>query len=88
MTPVCDGKTVAGTDEQAMRDIAEHVGIAPEIVRALHAQELQRLAQQARIRDFIPLLAMKHVREFFLHATALPETSQADRKNRVFGKGC
>lgn len=68
MTPVSEGRPAAGSDTQAMREIAEHTGIAPEIVQAVHAQELQQLAEHARIQDFIPLLAMKHVREFFLHA--------------------
>lgn len=68
MTAVNEDRPAADADTQAMREIAEHAGIVPEVVQALYAQERQRLAQQARIQDFIPLLAMKHVREFFLHA--------------------
>lgn len=64
-------------DEDVMQSIACHAGILPDIVRAVHVQEWQRLEQEARIKDFIPLLAMKHVRERFLHndVTGKPETA-------------
>lgn len=52
---------VSCADADRLRDIAQLTGCPLEHVRELHEDEWLLLEQQARIRDFLPLLAMKHV---------------------------
>lgn len=54
-------------DEEIVQAIARDAGMVPDVVRAVHVREWQRLEQEARIKDYIPLLVMKHVREHFMH---------------------
>ncbi|MDI1302020.1 MAG: DUF3562 domain-containing protein [bacterium] len=54
-------------DEEIVQAIARDAGILPDIVREVHVREWQRLEQEARIKDYLPLLVMKHVREHFLY---------------------
>lgn len=57
-------------DDKELQSFALDAGIAPDVVRAVHAREWQKLEGKARIKAFLPLLVMKHVREHFHHAAA------------------
>ncbi len=63
MNPVTDKPTLS--DEDSLRTIALQAGVTEAMVRARHLQEKLHLENGACIRDFIPLLALKHVREIF-----------------------
>lgn len=53
-------------DEDTLLDIARLAGTTPDRVRAVYQFEWRRLEGSASIYGFIPLLALKHVREYFL----------------------
>lgn len=64
------------SDITALYAIAQQAGVSLARVEACHQEEWQRLADGACIRDFIPLLALKHVRDIFQQpAVAQPACS-------------
>ncbi len=60
------------SDEDSLRAIARQAGVTEDVVRARHLAERLYLENGATIRDFIPLLALKHVREAFRHPAKDP----------------
>ena len=49
--------------EHDVRLLTKQFALPPAAAHSLLRNEIHRLEQAARIRDFIPLLAMKHVKE-------------------------
>lgn len=43
--------------------LAKQFGLPPTLAQSLLQNEIQSLEHAARVRDFIPLLALKHVKE-------------------------
>lgn len=63
-------------DETELLNIARAAGITPDEVRDWLAQEWEVLDQRSRVKAFLPLLALKHVRAHFLHGTGLGATAE------------
>jgi len=57
----------SGLDETTLNDIAEQSHVSVDVVQRHYQTVLSDLHHQARIHDFIPLLAMKRVRQHFRH---------------------
>lgn len=53
-------------DDLVIQEIARHAHISETEVRAEYTRQLHELASHARVRDFLPLLAMKQVRQVYL----------------------
>lgn len=75
------GSRPTPSDITALYVIAQQAGVSLARVEACHREEWQRLADSACIRDFIPVLALKHVRDIFRHP-AFVKTSQ-NMKHKV-----
>jgi len=56
-------------DDLVIQEIARQSQITEAEVRQEYARQLQALGAGARIRDFLPLLAMKQVRHYFIRRT-------------------
>ena len=54
-------------DEVTLTEIASHAHVRVDDVRRTYQVILAELHDQAKIHDFIPLLAMKGVRQYFPH---------------------
>ena len=54
-----------GLDETILSEIAEQSQVSVELVQRHYQALLSDLHHEARIHDFIPLLAMKRVRQHF-----------------------
>ncbi len=52
----------------AIREIAQHTGLPEPQVMQFYEQELARWKQSARVRDFLPVLLWRSVRENLRHA--------------------
>jgi hypothetical protein len=59
-----------GMDELTIQEIARQSQITEAEVRQVYALHLQALRVGARIHDFLPLLAMKQVRQHFVQRNA------------------
>jgi hypothetical protein len=70
-----------GIYDQMMREIAEESHVPVEEVRQSFSDALHCLETGARIRDFLPLLAMKHVRRDYLHKRHHPQVAGAAAKS-------
>lgn len=55
----------SGLDESILADIACHSNVNIEDVRHAYQSIIDDLHKKSRIHDFIPLLAMNRVREYF-----------------------
>lgn len=71
----------APSDITALYVIAQQAGVSLARVEACHREEWQRLADGACIRDYIPLLALKHVRDIFKHPAAVQRPRNTTQKN-------
>ncbi|MGH8491515.1 MAG: DUF3562 domain-containing protein [Moraxellaceae bacterium] len=67
------------SDDDSLRAIAHLAGVTEEMVRAQHLEATLHLENGACIRDFIPLLALKHVRETFRPAADTPHTASTTK---------
>jgi hypothetical protein len=54
----------------ALERLAARTHRPVELVRELYQRELDRLEREARIARFLPLIALRHVREMLRHDTA------------------
>lgn len=70
----------APSDITALYVIAQQAGVSLARVEACHREEWQRLADGACIRDYIPLLALKHVRETFRQPATVQRPQNTTQK--------
>lgn len=54
------------TEHAAMTEIASLAHVSIEDVMAEYQSMCHHMDRQAKIHDYVPLLAMKHIREHFL----------------------
>jgi hypothetical protein len=53
-----------------LEHIAQETGCATEVVQTLYQDQYQLLQRDARVRSFLPLLALKRVRDLLRHGRA------------------
>lgn len=68
----------ADHDSALLERLAMESECSPEIVRDLYQRELQLLQHEARVQGFIPVLALKHVRNALRRQRQLQTQHRAD----------
>lgn len=58
----------------AMQILAEETGLTFDIVKQTYEQQLDRLLADAKLRDYLPVLAARRTRESFLGAGVYTRT--------------
>lgn len=76
-----------GLYDVMMREIAHQSHVPLEEVRQSFATALHALDADARVKDFLPLLAMKHVRRDYLHRRQHPAPQAAAPRHPHYKPG-
>lgn len=77
--PPRTGEAVAGAEHSSssFERLANESGCSPDIVRDLYQREFELLQHGARVHGFIPVLAMKHVRNVLRQQRTLQSIPEA-----------
>jgi hypothetical protein len=60
----------AARSERAILSLSERMGVAPNRVRSLFADEFARLDRDATVREYLHVLTASHVQAILRHAVA------------------
>jgi len=73
----------SGLDEAILSEIALQSQVSIDVVRQHYQTLLRDLHLHARIHDYLPLLAMKMVREHFHAVPPVATPAQASERQRI-----